>query len=317
MRAMKESQIVVMGGQEIQSCILMLRGVQVMLDRDLAHLYGVTTSALNQAVKRNRSRFPERFMFQMTAGEFENWKSQNVMSNFNDAALRMGLRRPPFAFTEHGVTMLASALKSETAVRVSLSIIDAFVAMRRFLMANADVFRRIETVERKQIVDQAKNEERFQRVFAALDEKKDVNQWRVLRRTALGRLFARREACRTREEVDCPDRQLDWSRHAQHSGEEAQGRRGAAASNAALAWLGGGTIASGGGGMAAGAAVLTGGAVVIVAGVAVIGYYSYKMYDQHEDTLRVCSELSEYRRDQTLDAVLRNDRRHRGMLCGD
>ena len=69
--------------------------------------------------------------------------------------------------------------------------------------------------------------------------------------------------------------------------------------------------------MAAGAAVLTGGAVVIVAGVAVIGYYSYKMYDQHEDTLRVCSELSEYRRDQTLDAVLRNDRRHRGMLCGD
>ena len=154
----------------------MLRGVQVMLDRDLAHLYGVTTSALNQAVKRNRSRFPERFMFQMTASELENWKSQNVMSNSDDAALRMGLRRPPFAFTEHGVTMLASVLKSETAVRVSLSIIDAFVAMRRFLMANADVFRRIETVERKQIVDQAKNEERFQRVFAALDEKKDVNQ---------------------------------------------------------------------------------------------------------------------------------------------
>ena len=176
MRAMKESQIVVVGGQEIQSCILMLRGVQVMLDRDLAHLYGVTTSALNQAVKRNRSRFPERFMFQMTASELENWKSQNVMSNSDDAALRMGLRRPPFAFTEHGVTMLASVLKSETAVRVSLSIIDAFVAMRRFLMANADVFRRIETVERKQIVDQAKNEERFQRVFAALDEKKDVNQ---------------------------------------------------------------------------------------------------------------------------------------------
>ena len=71
----------------------MLRGVQVMLDRDLAHLYWVTTSALNQAVKRNRSRFPERFMFQMTAGEFENWKSQNVMSNSDDVALRMGLRR--------------------------------------------------------------------------------------------------------------------------------------------------------------------------------------------------------------------------------
>ena len=92
---------------------------------------------------------------------------------------------------------------------------------------------------------------------------------------------------------------------------------GAAATSASLAWLGGGTLASGGGGMVAGAAVLSCGAGVVIAGVAVIGYYGYKMYDQHEDTLRVCSELSEYRRDQTLDAVLRNDRRHRGMLCGD
>jgi len=91
---------------------------------------------------------------------------------------------------------------------------------------------------------------------------------------------------------------------------------GAAASNAAMAWLGGGTVASGGGGMAAGAAVLTGGAAIAIASVAVIGYYGYKMYDQHEDTVRICSELSQYKADgQSLDATLRNDHRYMEMLC--
>ena len=100
--------------------ILAIRGVQVLLDRDLAELYGVSTGALNQAVKRNSSRFPERFMFQLSEGEFKNWKSQIVISNSSDASVRMGLRKRPFVFTEHGVAMLASVLRSETAVRVSL-----------------------------------------------------------------------------------------------------------------------------------------------------------------------------------------------------
>jgi len=91
---------------------------------------------------------------------------------------------------------------------------------------------------------------------------------------------------------------------------------GAAASNAAMAWLGGGTVASGGGGMAAGAAVLTGGAAIAIAGVAVIGYYGYKMYDQHKDTVRICSELSLYQTDgQSLEAALRNDHRYMEMSC--
>ena len=160
----------------IRSRIFTIRGVQVMLDRDLAELYGVPTSALNQAVKRNRNRFPERFMFHLSDDEFKKWKSQIGISNLPEATVRMGLRKRPFVFTEHGVAMLASVLRSETAVRVSLAIIDAFIAMRRLLLANAEVFKRIDIVERRQISDQAQNEERFKKVFKALDEKKEKVQ---------------------------------------------------------------------------------------------------------------------------------------------
>ena len=161
---------------EIQDRILTFRGTQVLLDRDLAELYGVSTGALNQAVKRNINRFPERFMFQLSDDEFKKWKSQFVISNLPEATIRMGLRKRPFVFTEHGVAMLASVLRSKTAVCVSLAIIDAFVAMRRFLLANAEVFKRIETIERHQIANQAYNEERFQKVFKALDERKEDRQ---------------------------------------------------------------------------------------------------------------------------------------------
>ena len=156
--------------------ILTIRGVQVLLDRDLAELYGVSTGALNQAVKRNSNRFPERFMFQLSEDEFKNWKSQIVISNLSEASVRMGLRKRPFVFTEHGVAMLASVLRSETAIRVSLAIIDAFIAMRRLLVANAEVFKRIETVERRQIADQVRNEERFKEVFKVLDANREKVQ---------------------------------------------------------------------------------------------------------------------------------------------
>ena len=123
-----------MVASEIQNRILTIRGTQVLLDRDLAELYGVSTSALNQSVKRNINRFPERFMFQLSDDEFRKWKSQFVISNSSEATIRMGLRKRPFVFTEHGVAMLASVLRSKTAVCVSLAIIDAFVAMRRFFL---------------------------------------------------------------------------------------------------------------------------------------------------------------------------------------
>ena len=160
----------------IKSCIFTVRGVQVIADRDLASLYGVTTGALNQAVKRNTERFPDRFMFQLSEEEFQKWKSQIVISNLPESTVRMGFRKCPFVFTEHGVTMLAALLKSEIAVRVSVAIIDTFVSMRRFITANAEVFKRIETVERRQIADQSKNEERFQKIFSELDAKRESVQ---------------------------------------------------------------------------------------------------------------------------------------------
>ena len=149
---------------DIKSRILAIRGVQVMLDRDLAELYEVPTGALNQAVKRNAKRFPERFVFQLSEKEFANWKSQIVISNSE----RMGLRKRPYAFTEHGITMLAALLKSERAIEISVRIVDAFVFMRRYLVANGQVLQQIDQIRRRQILDQSRNEERFDTVFTAL-----------------------------------------------------------------------------------------------------------------------------------------------------
>ena len=149
---------------DIKSRILAIRGVQVMLDRDLAELYEVPTGALNQAVKRNAKRFPERFVFQLSEKEFANWKSQIVISNSE----RMGLRKRPYAFTEHGITMLAALLKSERAIEISVRIVDAFVFMRRYLVANGQVLQQIDQIRRQQILDQSRNEERFDTVFTAL-----------------------------------------------------------------------------------------------------------------------------------------------------
>lgn len=106
-----------------------------MLDRDLAELYQVTTSALNQAVKRNIERFPPDFMFQLTDAETENWKSQIVITN----SITMGLRRNPYAFTEQGVSMLSAVLKSSVAIQVSIAIMRAFVAMRNYIMTTTTV----------------------------------------------------------------------------------------------------------------------------------------------------------------------------------
>ena len=154
----------------IKSRILTIRGVQVILDRDIAILYGVETKVLNQAVKRNRERFPDRFMFQLTEEELGNWKSQIVTSNpLLEQTIKMGVRRAPYAFTEQGVAMLSAVLKSETAIRVSIQIMDAFSAMRRALASIAPILSRLDVVERRQITDQQRNEERFDAIFKAMD----------------------------------------------------------------------------------------------------------------------------------------------------
>ena len=113
----------------IQKKIYEIRGQKVMLDRDLATMYGVETRALNQAVKRNMERFPEDFMFQLTDEETADWKSQIVMSN----SIKMGLRRNPYAFTELGVAMLSSVLNSKAAIQVNMGIMRAFVAVRQII----------------------------------------------------------------------------------------------------------------------------------------------------------------------------------------
>ena len=115
--------------QIIQSKIYEIRGERVMLDRDIAALYNVETKVLNQAVKRNIKRFPEDFMFQLSKTEFQIWKSQIVTSNSD----KMGLRRPPYAFTEQGVAMLSGILNSDIAIDTNIKIIRAFVALRRIV----------------------------------------------------------------------------------------------------------------------------------------------------------------------------------------
>lgn len=129
---------------DIKNRIHEIRQQKVMLDRDLAELYGVETRALNQAVKRNSERFPEDFMFQLTEQEVADWKSQIVMSN----SVKMGLRRKPYAFTELGVAMLSSVLNSKTAIQINIGIMRAFVAVRQTLGQIPDTQTRLTLLEK-------------------------------------------------------------------------------------------------------------------------------------------------------------------------
>ena len=131
--------------ERIANAIYFIRGERVMLDRDLAALYGVETKVLKQAVKRNIDRFPEDFMFVLSETEFKNWRSQFVTST----ADRKGLRHPPMAFTEHGILMLSSALNSKRAVHVNIEIMRAFVKLRNILASNVELSRRLDELEKK------------------------------------------------------------------------------------------------------------------------------------------------------------------------
>lgn len=146
-----------------RSMIHTVRGRQVMLDSDLAELYGVETKALNRAASRNSARFPEDFRFKLCHDEFESLRCQIGTSNNEDG--RGGRRYMPYAYTEQGVSMLSAVLRSEAAVRVSVQIMRAFVEMRHFIADNAHMFEQVRDVERRQIEYQQKTDERFERVF--------------------------------------------------------------------------------------------------------------------------------------------------------
>lgn len=144
----------------IENKIFIIRGKKVMIDRDLANLYGVATKALNQAVRRNLERFPEDFMFQLRKEEFRNWKSRIVTSNSE----KMGLRKSPLAFTEHGILMLSSVLHSPRAIQVNIQIMRAFVKLRELMITHKGLAGKIEELE----IKFKKHDENFVIVFNAI-----------------------------------------------------------------------------------------------------------------------------------------------------
>ncbi len=144
--------------ERIEQSILLIRGHKVMLDGDLAVLYGVETRSLNQAVRRNLQRFPADFMFQLTPIEAERLRSQIVTSKS-----RGGRRYLPYAFTENGVAMLSSILNSDRAIRVNIEIMRAFTRLRRMLASHSDLLRRLDEMEKKY-------DAQFRAVFEAIRE---------------------------------------------------------------------------------------------------------------------------------------------------
>lgn len=160
--------------EDIQSKIFTIRGLQVMFDTDLAICYGVEVRRLNEQVKRNRDRFPESFCFQLTDDEVEILKSQIVtskgLSNLKSqyATSSWGGRRTnPYAFTEQGVAMLSAVLKSKIAVEMSVRIMNAFVAMRKFIITNAQIFQRLDSLEIRQL----NSEKKMEQVLDAIESK--------------------------------------------------------------------------------------------------------------------------------------------------
>ena len=147
--------------KNIQERIFTIRGVQVILDSDLAEMYQVPTGRINEQVKRNIERFPEDFMFQLTEHEWQNLKSQNAIASWG------GRRSRPFVFTEQGVSSLSGVLKSDIAVKVYIAIMRAFVDMRKFIIHNAAIFQRIENVEQKLIQSDLK----INHILNALEDK--------------------------------------------------------------------------------------------------------------------------------------------------
>jgi len=166
--------------ENIENLIHVIRGKQVMLDRDLARLYGVEARALNQAVQRNIERFPEDFMFQLSKEEFENLRSQIVTSSEEEILKSQnvisswgGIRKWPYVFTENGVAMLSSVLRSQQAISINIQIMRAFNAMRHFITSNAQVFQRVENIEKNILALNASKvdtDKKLEEVFRRLDD---------------------------------------------------------------------------------------------------------------------------------------------------
>ncbi|WP_198305847.1 ORF6N domain-containing protein [Arcobacter vandammei] len=184
------NELSLIDNQRIDDKIYTIRGVQVMLDEDLAKLYKVESKRLNEQVKRNIERFPEKFRFQLTADEYENLRSQIATSSLNSSLRSQfvtlssipehgGRRYLPYAFTEQGVSMLSAVLKSQIAVEVSIKIIDSFVNMRKFLSQNSSIFARLETIEEKHLKYKIESDEKFNQIFKAIEDKTTTKKYHI------------------------------------------------------------------------------------------------------------------------------------------
>ena len=171
------NELITTDEENIKNKIFTIRGLQVMLDRDLAELYEVETKVFNQAVKRNENRFPDDFRFQLSESEYQNLRSQFVTSSEQNSLRSQSVtlksnrgkhtKYLPYVFTEQGVSMLSAVLKSDIAVDISVKIIRSFVNMRKLISNNALIFQRLKTLEQKQFT----NDEKFNKLFEAIEEK--------------------------------------------------------------------------------------------------------------------------------------------------
>lgn len=152
----------------VMSKIYIIRNVKVMIDRDLAALYGVETKYLKRQVKRNLIRFPEDFMFELTEQEFKDWRSQFVTSNED----KMGLRYSPYAFTEDGVAQLSTVLSSERAIRVNIQIIRLFSKMRKLMLTQKDILQKLKELEQNDI----EHDKKIELIFEYLNQFEQAKQ---------------------------------------------------------------------------------------------------------------------------------------------
>lgn len=182
-----DNQILDTDTQIIYNLIYMIRGKQVMLDSDLSMLYQVETKRLNEAMKRNKKRFPEDFCFQLTEEEYETLRSQIATSSLNDKESdekeHGGRRKLPYVYTEQGIAMLSAVLRSDVAIQVSIQIMKTFVEMRKYLAGNSMLLEKVNHIEKRHIQAEIRQEnfekltnERFDRVFDYIEAHKEDNQ---------------------------------------------------------------------------------------------------------------------------------------------
>ncbi len=180
---MKRSDISWIPADNIKNKIYTIRGVQVMLDEDLAFLYSVKTKVLNQSVKRNQDRFPNEFCFQLTKIEYENLRSQIVTSSLRSQIVtfnkKVDRKYLPFVFTEQGVAMLSGVLKSKVAIRMSIQIMSEFVAMRKTIQNNSIILSRLDNIEQKQIVNKIEIDKKFDQIFDALSSHDNIPKQKI------------------------------------------------------------------------------------------------------------------------------------------